>query len=72
MRCKECGAENTAGSKFCTSCGAAIEVAAPTGASGLAPLDTDVEHAQREFEGARGRISYRIYGTTLQVVTIEL
>ena len=72
MRCKECGAENTAGSKFCTSCGAAMEVAAAAGATGLAPLDTDVEHALREYDGARGRISYRIDGTTLQVVTIEL
>ena len=72
MRCTECGAENAAGSKFCTSCGAPMVGAASTGASGLAPLDTDVDHAQREFEGARGRISYRIDGTTLQVVTIEL
>ena len=70
MRCKECGAENAPGSRFCTACGAAME--APTGATGLAPLDTDVEHARREYEGARGRISYRIDGTTLQVVTIEL
>jgi len=72
MRCNECGAENTPGSKFCTSCGAVMEVAAPAGASGLTPLDTDVDHAQREYEGAGGRISYRIDGTTLQVVTIEL
>ena len=72
MKCNECGAENTPGSKFCTSCGAVIEAAAPAGASGLTPLDTDVDHAQREYEGTRGRISYRIDGTTLQVVTIEL
>jgi uncharacterized protein (TIGR00266 family) len=38
----------------------------------LEPLDTEVEHAQREFAGGRGRISYRIDGTTLPVVTIEL
>jgi len=38
----------------------------------LSPLDTDVEHVQREYAGSRGRISYRIDGTTLQVVTIEL
>jgi uncharacterized protein (TIGR00266 family) len=38
----------------------------------LQPLDTEVEHVQREYEGSRGRISYRIDGTTLQVVTIEL
>jgi uncharacterized protein (TIGR00266 family) len=72
MRCHECGAENIPGSKFCTSCGAAMEVKAPTGASALTPLDTDVDHAQREYKGTRGRISYRIDGTTLQVVTIEL
>jgi len=72
MRCNECGAENTPESKFCTSCGAVIEAAAPAGDSGLTPLDTDVDHAQREYEGTRGRISYRIDGTTLQVVTIEL
>jgi uncharacterized protein (TIGR00266 family) len=71
MKCQECGAENEAGAKFCTSCGAAFEVVAAD-ASGLAPLDTDVEHIQREFAGGRGRISYRIDGTTLQVVTIEL
>lgn len=72
MRCNECGAENAPGAKFCTSCGAVMEIAAPTGSTGLAPLDTDVDHAQRQYEGARGRISYRIDGTTLQVVTIEL
>jgi uncharacterized protein (TIGR00266 family) len=71
MKCRECGAENEAGAKFCTSCGAVLEVVA-VGASGLEPLDTDVEHIQREFAGGRGRISYRIDGTTLQVVTIEL
>jgi uncharacterized protein (TIGR00266 family) len=71
MKCQECGAENEAGAKFCTSCGAALEVVA-AGASGLEPLDTDVDHIQREFAGGRGRISYRIDGTTLQVVTIEL
>ena len=71
MKCRECGAENEAGAKFCTSCGAALEVVAAS-ASGLEPLDTDVDHIQREFAGGRGRISYRIDGTTLQVVTIEL
>ena len=72
MKCNECGAENAPGSKFCTTCGAVLEVAAPAGAAGLAPLDTDVDHVMREYEGGRGRISYRIDGTTLQVVTIEL
>ncbi len=71
MRCQECGAEVPAGSKFCTRCGAVMEVTPPVG-GGLAPLDTDVEHVQREFTGERGRISYRIDGTTLPVVSIEL
>ena len=71
MRCQECGAEVSAGSKFCTSCGAAMATWSDTG-KGLAPLDTDVEHAQQEFTGGRGRISYRIDGTTLPVVSIEL
>jgi uncharacterized protein (AIM24 family) len=39
---------------------------------GMIPLDTELEHVQQEYTGGRGRISYRIDGTTLQVVTIEL
>jgi uncharacterized protein (TIGR00266 family) len=35
-------------------------------------LDTEVEHIRREYIGSQGRISYRIDGTVLQVVTIEL
>jgi uncharacterized protein (TIGR00266 family) len=46
--------------------------AVASGGSGLKPLDTEVDHAQLEFAGGRGRISYRIDGTTLPVVTIEL
>jgi len=72
MKCQECGAENQAGARFCTSCGAVLEVQAPSGKSAIEPLDTEVEHAQREYAGGRGRISYRVDGTTLQVVTIEL
>jgi uncharacterized protein (TIGR00266 family) len=75
MQCPECGAENAPGTKFCTSCGAALAMATAAAAAGdsdLQPLDTQVEHLQREFAGDRGRISYRIDGTTLQVVTIEL
>jgi uncharacterized protein (TIGR00266 family) len=78
MQCPECGAENAPGAKFCTSCGAPMPVAAPdapaasAGDTGLRPLDTEVEHLEREYAGAHGRISYRIDGTTLQVVTIEL
>jgi len=73
MRCQECGAENEPNARFCTSCGATLRAAAaPVGDPNLQPLDTEVEHVQREYEGSRGRISYRIDGTTLQVVTIEL
>jgi uncharacterized protein (TIGR00266 family) len=54
------------------SAAAPVQAAAPTAGSGLAPLDTEVERAQREFAGGSGRVSYRIDGTTLQVVSIEL
>ena len=74
MKCTTCGAANEEGARFCTSCGSALATANPHpgGGSGLEPLDTEVEHVQREFAGGRGRISYRIDGTTLPVVTIEL
>jgi uncharacterized protein (TIGR00266 family) len=72
MKCPVCGAENVAGARFCTNCGSRLEVAAPAGSSGLSPLDTEVEHAQKEYVGGQGRVSYRIDGTTLQVVSIEL
>jgi uncharacterized protein (TIGR00266 family) len=68
MRCQECGSENQPNAKFCTACGAAIE----SSKSSLEALDTGIEHAQLEYTGGSGRISYRIDGTTLQVVTIEL
>lgn len=76
-QCIECGAENAPGVKFCTSCGMRLPeaggVAPPaTASSGIPALDTVVEEAHREYAGSRGRISYRIDGTTLQVVTIEL
>jgi uncharacterized protein (TIGR00266 family) len=72
MRCPECGAENASDAKFCTSCGAPFSAGAPAVESGLKPLDTEVEHVEREYAGGQGRVSYRIDGTTLQVVTIEL
>jgi uncharacterized protein (TIGR00266 family) len=74
MKCSECGAENASNTKFCTSCGAPLQrgSAAPPDSGTLAPLDTHVDHAVQEFTGGRGRISYRIDGTTLQVVSIEL
>jgi len=45
-----------------------------TGEGGAIPpqLDTTVERMQTEYRGEAGRISYRIDGTTLQVVTIQL
>jgi uncharacterized protein (TIGR00266 family) len=45
-----------------------------TGEGGGIPpkLDTTIEHIQTEYQGVEGRISYRIDGTTLQVVTIQL
>lgn len=67
VKCPECGAENVAGGRFCRTCGAALDAG-----GGLQPLDTEVEQAQREFSGGRGRVSYRIDGTTLPVVTIEI
>jgi uncharacterized protein (TIGR00266 family) len=72
MKCRECGAENTPPARFCTSCGASLQPASPEPSSSLPPLDTQVDHAAREYSGSRGRISYRIDGTTLQVITIEL
>jgi uncharacterized protein (TIGR00266 family) len=70
-KCPECGAEHPAGTRFCTQCGAPMGEASPAD-TGIQALDTDVEHLERQFSGGRGRISYRIDGTTLQVVTIEL
>lgn len=45
-----------------------------TGLGGDLPpkLDTTVDHVKTEYQGASGRISYRIDGTTMQVVTIQL
>jgi uncharacterized protein (TIGR00266 family) len=74
MKCPECGSENLDAARFCTRCGAALDAArqAPPAAEPLLPLDTEVEGVQREFAGGQGRVSYRIDGTVLQVVTIEL
>jgi uncharacterized protein (TIGR00266 family) len=80
MQCQNCGAAMPDTAKFCTSCGAKVgvapapEPAAPTPpAEGLPPLDTTLEHiVPAAAPKERGRVSYRIDGTTLQVVTIEL
>lgn len=73
MNCPNCGATLAENTRFCSSCGQPM-VAGGSGAkaSGLPALDMTVEHAQREYAGGQGRISYRIDGTTLQVVTIQL
>lgn len=87
MNCSQCGAALAAGSRFCTNCGTAValtplvEAAAGPGSSVAEqpppvdvppPLDLDVDHLEPVYEGEAGRISYRIDGTTLQVVTIQL
>jgi uncharacterized protein (TIGR00266 family) len=74
MKCRECGEENAQTARFCTSCGTPLQeaVSAPALGAGLSPLDTELEHIEKEFVGGQGRISYRIDGTTLQVVTFEL
>jgi uncharacterized protein (TIGR00266 family) len=60
-----------------TQKGRKIKMTTPTtltGAGGGLPpkLDTTVDHLQREYQGGPGRISYRIDGTTMQVLTIQL
>ncbi len=82
MKCMNCGAELASGIKFCTNCGAPTTVPGVTksasspasggGGEALAPLDMTVDHAQQVYEGPKGRVSYRIDGTTLQVVTVQL
>ncbi len=87
MKCGNCGAELAPNAKFCTKCGAAMtampvqsQAAAgapvpsrPGGDGGsVPPLDMTAEHVQKTYEGGRGRISYRIDGTVMQVVTIQL
>jgi uncharacterized protein (TIGR00266 family) len=73
MNCPNCGAALAENAKFCSSCGQPLAVGRGVAtASGLPALDTTAEHVQREYQGGQGRVSYRIDGTTLQVVTIEL
>jgi uncharacterized protein (TIGR00266 family) len=69
MKCLECGTENREGVKFCTNCGAPLQ---STGTAPPPPLDTTVDNMKKTFEGGKGRIGYRIEGTTLQVVIIQM
>lgn len=54
MQCAECGKPNAEGAKFCMNCGASQVGPVGAGDSDLKPLDTEVEHIQREFAGSRG------------------
>ena len=77
MKCSNCGEELATGTRFCTECGAPIsEEASPPPPLGPEPplpeLDMDAESVQKEFVGGRGRISYRIDGSVMQVVSVQL
>jgi uncharacterized protein (TIGR00266 family) len=73
MNCPNCGAVVAGNAKFCSSCGQPLAAGGGVATvSGLPALDTTAEHVRREYQGGQGRVSYRIDGTTLQVVTIEL
>ena len=77
MKCQNCGQEVAAGTRFCTSCGAPVAqeapAAQPTGPEPPLPqLDMEAEHLKTEFTGGPGRASYRIDGTVMQVVSIQL
>jgi uncharacterized protein (TIGR00266 family) len=71
MLCPNCGVAIVEARKYCAACGQPM-VAGGSDAGDVPPLDTTVEHMRREYQGGQGRISYRIDGTTLQVVTIQL
>ena len=84
MQCQSCGAEMLPNAQFCTSCGAKVAAApavaapaapapAPAAAGGPPPLDMTVDHVVPAANPTEhGRVAYRIDGTTMQVVTIEL
>ncbi len=77
MKCSNCGEELASGTRFCTGCGAPVSQEAPAvqplGSEPPLPgLDMETEHLQKEFAGGGGRISYRIDGSVMQVVSIQL
>jgi uncharacterized protein (TIGR00266 family) len=73
MKCANCGEMIAQNAKFCGACGQPVASGeAGAGSSVLPALDTTVEHMEREYQGGEGRISYRVDGTTLQVLTIQL
>ncbi len=77
MKCSNCGEELAPGTRFCTECGAPVAQDASAGKPAdqeppLQPLDMEAEHLQQEFVGGRGRISYRVDGSVMQVVSIQL
>ena len=77
MKCQNCGQEVAEGTRFCTSCGAPVTQEAPAAQPAgpeppLPQLDMDAEHLKTEFTGGPGRASYRIDGTVMQVVSIQL
>jgi uncharacterized protein (TIGR00266 family) len=79
MKCQQCSAEISDAVKFCTVCGARVVTALASSSgsqeppAGLRSLDTTVEHTPLVAQSTQpGRISYRIDGTTMQAVTVEL
>lgn len=74
MKCPNCGQEVQEGTRFCTNCGAPVfeEATAPADPPSIPELDMELEQVQKEYTGGSGRISYRIDGSVMQVVSIQL